>query len=279
MYIRRSTATGYLLRHFAFACAYCVKPKPANPGIRHTAAFKPKQTSLDIHTPRLPQVVDSLTYTLKNIHRRHHRTLPPTHIHNHTLVTMYFSSPTSNITPALVSTAMTRSDSRDSSTSTCSFTSTPAMQVSYSTSPSTYRSSSSSSTRGAMSISSSSSSTGWLPSPYRSCMLHSSSSSQGYNPSTSSYISDDDLLALDDLAMPPIEYISSPTSAPRQPQREMTTEEQIAMLREMQEREQEHASAKSKAQQQRTVRFAAEQKKTRRVSGASQRRSTTPRRV
>lgn len=190
---------------------------------------------------------------------------------------MYFSSPTSNITPALVSVAMTRSDSRDSTTSNSSYTSTPAMQVSYSHSPSTSYSHRSSSSSISMP-----STTSWLPSPYRSCMLHSSTSSQGYTTSqTSSYISDDDLLALDDLAMPPIEYISSPTSAPRQPKRELTTEEQIAMLQEMQEREQGSSQRRLQQQQmmqqqQRTVRFAPEQRKTatRRVSGASQRRAT-----
>lgn len=193
---------------------------------------------------------------------------------------MFFTSPTSNITPPLVSTAMTRSDSRDSTTSTYSFN-TAAMHVSYSTSPSTYRSSSqvtTSSTR----ASRDSFSSGWLPSPYRSCMTH-NSSSQGYE-SSSSYISDDDLLAIDELTMPPVEYIPLITSAPQQSvqqsKREMTTEEHIAMLREMQEREQAQVQQqRQRAQQQRTVRFAAEQRKPRRSSNLSQRRSTTVRRV
>lgn len=185
---------------------------------------------------------------------------------------MFYSSPVSNITPAQVSVAMSRSDSRDSSASTSSFTSAP-MQVSYSTSPMTYRSSSGSFS-GRDSFSS-----GWLPSPYRSCMMHSSSSSQGYETSSSnSYISDDDLLALDNLAMPPVEHIPSITSAPRQqqqPKREMTTEEHIAMLRDMQEREQSQLQQqRQRAQQQRTVRFAADQRKPRRSSNLSQRRGT-----
>lgn len=194
---------------------------------------------------------------------------------------MYFASPVSNITPALVSVAMSRSDSRDSRTSSSSFTSAP-MQVTYSTSPSTYRSNSSTQTsctrthRGSFS-------SGWLPSPYSSCMMYRSTSSQGHeSPPTSSYISDDDLLALEDLDMPPIEHISNPTSAPRQdqqPKREMTTEEHIAMLREMQEREQAHSQQqRQRAQQQRVVRFAAELRKSRRPSGLSQRRSTSTRR-
>lgn len=189
---------------------------------------------------------------------------------------MLYSSPTSNITPALVSIAMSRSDSRDSTTSTSSFSSAP-MQTSYSTSTATYRSSSSAQTCSTR-MQRDSFSSGWIPSPYRSCMMHSSSSSQGCD-SSSSYISDDDLLALDNLPMPPIEPISSPTSPPRheQPKRELTTEEQIAMLREMQEREQAQLQQRQRAQQQRTVRFATEHKKPRRPSNLS-RRSTATRR-
>jgi len=108
-----------------------------------------------------------------------------------------------------------------------------------------------------------------------------SSSSQGYDSSTSSYISDDDLLALEDLALP-IERIPNLTSAPRseqQQKREMTTEEHIAMLREMQEREQAQMQQQQRrAQQQRAVRFATEQRKPRRPSGLSQKRNTTARR-
>lgn len=186
---------------------------------------------------------------------------------------MYFTSPTSNISPALVSTAMSRLDSRDSTTSVSSFTS-PPMQVKYSTSPATYRSNTSATTspsaRGSFS-------SGWLPSPYRSCMIH-SSSSQGYE-SSSSYITDDDLLALDALAMPPVEHIPSVSPAPQQQtKREMTTEEHIALLREVQEREQAQLQQqqRQRAQQQRAVRFATEQRKPRRPSTLS-RRSTTRR--
>ncbi|KAK6375200.1 hypothetical protein LTR64_003319 [Lithohypha guttulata] len=162
-----------------------------------------------------------------------------------------------------MSTAMSRSDSRDS-TSSDYFTSAP-MQVKYSQATT-------SSTR----MPRDSFSSGWLPSPYRSCMSH-SSSSQGYDSSSSSsYISDDDLLALDDLAMPPIEHIPSVTSAPQQPKHEMTTEEHIAMLREMQDREQaQNQQQRQRAQQQRAVRFATEQRKPRRPSNLSQRRNTS----
>ncbi|KAK5947473.1 hypothetical protein PMZ80_001623 [Knufia obscura] len=173
---------------------------------------------------------------------------------------------------------MSRSDSRDSTKSTSSFTSAP-MQTSYSTSPATFQSSSSAQTSSTR-MQRDSFSSGWVPSPYRSCMMHSSSSSQGYESSSSSYISDDDLLALDSLPMPPVEHIPSPTSAPQQeqPKREMTTEEQIAMLREMQEREQAQLQQqRQRAQQQRAVRFATEHKKPRRPS--NQRRITATRRT
>lgn len=198
-----------------------------------------------------------------------HSTLP----FNHTNYTkMFFTSPTSNITPASVSVAMSRSDSRDSSTSTSSYTSQP-LYFSYSPSSTSYRSNS------ITSMGRESFSSGWLPSPYRSCMMHSSSSSQGYEFSSSnSYISDDDLLALVDLAMPPIEQIPTISSQtrPQPPKREMTTEEQIAMLRDMQDREQaQQQQQRQRAQQQRTVRFATEQRKPRRSSNMSTRRTTT----
>lgn len=189
---------------------------------------------------------------------------------------MYYTSPISNISPALVSVAMSRSDSRDSTTSNVSFTSAP-MQVSYSTSPMFCRSQSS---IGFASIRTTreSFSSSWLLAPYSSCQLHRSSSSQGSDAS-SSYISDDDLLSLDDLVMPPIEHIPSVTSAPQQPTEEMTTEEQIAYLREQQDREQaQMQQQKQRAQQQRAVRFAAEQRKPRRPSNL-QRRSTNTRRA
>lgn len=190
---------------------------------------------------------------------------------------MYYTSPVSNISPALVSVAMSRSDSRDSQVSMSSFTSAP-MHVTYSTSPSTYKSNSSMQTSSTRTHRDSLSS-GWLPSPYRSCMQH-SSSSQGYETSsTSSYISDDDLLALDEISLP-IERIANITSAPRmeQPKRELTTEEHIAMLREMQEREQAANQYQRKPQPPRTVRFASDSRKPRRPSGVSQKRNVVAKR-
>jgi len=62
---------------------------------------------------------------------------------------------------------------------------------------------------------------GWFPSPYRSCL-----SNAALEESTTSYLSDDDLLYLP----PPAQDI--PTSRP-----ELSTEEQIALLREQAEKE------------------------------------------
>merc|ERR1712230_185213 len=69
-----------------------------------------------------------------------------------------------------------------------------------------------------------SSNSSWMPSPYRSCM-----SSFGAEPS--SYLSDDDLLFTTESL--PVETI--PTVAA--PKKELTTEEQIAFLRDLQEKE------------------------------------------
>merc|ERR1711977_787960 len=71
-----------------------------------------------------------------------------------------------------------------------------------------------------------SSNSSWMPSPYRSCM-----SSFGAEPS--SYLSDDDLLFTTESL--PVESI--PTVAPK---KELTTEEQIAFLRDLQEKEAAH---------------------------------------
>jgi hypothetical protein len=146
----------------------------------------------------------------------------------------FFSSPTSNILPstfAPASVAMSRSDSRDSATSTTSSTGHHyAWDVRPRSSP-TFSSSSSSkyshahepSHRRTSSSSSSSSSAGWTPSPYRSCLSQ-------VEDSSSSYLSDDDLLDL------PIDIIEAPV------QRELSTEEQIEMLRAYREREESQFS-------------------------------------
>ncbi|KIX04362.1 uncharacterized protein Z518_05230 [Rhinocladiella mackenziei CBS 650.93] len=164
---------------------------------------------------------------------------------------MFFSSPTSNITPAMTSVAMSRSDSRDStsSTNTTSYAPTSAYSALLSASPTSAwptshalaRSDSNTSTTPSQSSQTSSvamrrdsSNSAWLPSPYRSCM-----SSFGSEPN--SYLSDDDLLCPAEEMKLPIETI--PTLAPK---KELTTEEQIALLRELQERE----SASNHQQQQ-----------------------------
>lgn len=204
---------------------------------------------------------------------------------------MFYASPTSNITPALVSVAMCRTDSRDSTTSIGAFTSTP-MTTSYSMSPAsahyarhashtlarTITSSSSSSNKSFTStIQRRDSATSWTPSPYASCMLH-SSSSQGWD--ASSYLSDDDLLSLDSnplpTSMPPMETI--PSIQPQTTRKEMTTEEQIAMLREMQEKQEQSASQQRRPQAQRHVRFNNTDRKPRRSSNLSSRRGSSTRR-
>lgn len=70
-----------------------------------------------------------------------------------------------------------------------------------------------------------SSNSSWLPSPYRSCLFPSGSEAN-------SYLSDDDLLYMPDTMSLPVESI--PTLSPK---KELTTEEQIALLREVQEKE------------------------------------------
>lgn len=160
---------------------------------------------------------------------------------------MYFSSPVSNITPAMTSVAMSRSDSRDSTSSNTSYNyaiyaPNSAYSALLSASPSSSWPMSHTLTRSDSDVSTGtnsqsfsqpssvamrrdSSNSSWLPSPYRSCM-----SSFGSEPS--SYLSDDDLLCTPE-ALPPVETIPALSA----PQKELTTEEQIAFLRELQEKE------------------------------------------
>jgi len=180
---------------------------------------------------------------------------------------MFFSSPTSAITPALASVAMSRSDSRDSTASNQSYytSTTTAYSALMSASPTTWsatshplaRTDSTTSTSESTSsqtrsprLSSSvamrrdSSNSTWLPSPYRSCMLLQST----YGSEPNSYLSDDDLLCPPDSL--PIESIPNP-----EPKKELTTEEQIALLRELQEKE--AAQQQYRDDRRKVVRFAA----------------------
>ncbi|KAL2438308.1 hypothetical protein ABEF95_006305 [Exophiala dermatitidis] len=161
---------------------------------------------------------------------------------------MFFSSPTSNITPAMTSVAMSRSDSRDSTSSTTSSrynhpgapssayaalvsaspTSSWPMSQGLTRSDSTASSTTCQSQSSSLAMRRDSSNSTWLPSPYRSCM-----SSNGAE--ATSYLSDDDLLGLPENLSLPVETI--PAVAP---QKELTTEEQIAYLREIQDREAAH---------------------------------------
>jgi hypothetical protein len=114
-----------------------------------------------------------------------------------------------------------------------------------------------------------SSSSSWMPSPYRSCM-------SSFGTEANSYLSDDDLLcSADDLNLP-IETI--PALAPK---KELTTEEQIAFLRELQEKEaatnQYQASAhyaRDADAKRRIVRFAGQDA----TSSSKPRRSSTNKR-
>ncbi|KAK5215363.1 hypothetical protein LTR47_012018 [Exophiala xenobiotica] len=101
-----------------------------------------------------------------------------------------------------------------------------------------------------------SSNASWMPSPYRSCM-----SSFGKEPS--SYLSDDDLLFTATESSSPSSPSSPsplgtmPTVAPK---KELTTEEQIVNLRELQEKEaahhHQHQHSESSISKRRVVRFA-----------------------
>ena len=191
----------------------------------------------------------------------------------------------------MASVAMSRSDSRDSNASATNYYSTHAPTSAYSallsaspplTWPQSHAlartdSNTSNTTPQGQSISMrrDSSNSSWMPSPYRSCM-----SSFGAEPN--SYLSDDDLLcSAEDLNIP-IETI--PALAPK---KELTTEEQIAFLRELQEKEvtsdqQAAAHYVRDADARRTmVRFASHDatssSKTRRPS-TNKRRQTTVRR-
>lgn len=192
---------------------------------------------------------------------------------------MFFSSPTSNITPALTSTAMSRSDSRDSTTSYTSAFSYPQnaySSLAMSTSPSwrttshpLARTDSSSTTQSSTYsvLTRRDSTSTWLPSPFKSC-IHATPEEP------SSYLSDDDLLFLCNNDENPLPVESIPNLEPAK--KELTTEEQIAMLRELQSHESLHREERRKV-----VRFAAEghgsQHKSRRPS-TLRRRSTAAKR-
>ena len=216
---------------------YCIASPPTN-SLRN----KHPETlaTNNIHSSTIHTVVNNL-----KLHHRHHPTSNPT-----TTDKMYFSSPTANITPAMTSVHMSRSDSRDSTSTTSngfSYAPTTAYTALLSASPSSswmtahplVRSDSNTSTtpsqtsytsspRTSIAMRRDSSNSSWLPSLYRSCQ-----SSFGGEPN--SYLSDDDLLCPSDELSLPVESIPSLS-----PKKELTTEEQIALLRELQEKEASH---------------------------------------
>lgn len=178
---------------------------------------------------------------------------------------VFFSLPFSSISPPSTSFDMARSSSRDSAISTSYYcpTSNPMSRCSSATSSTSHQPISMRRTS-----SSSSSQSTWIASPYRSC-LNRGASFDAQEPT--SYLSDDDLLSLS----LPIESIPNPCL--KTERKEMTTEEQIEHLRELQAQEERqrrdsgHQSHSSLGRK--TVRFEPEvQRKPQRPS--AKRRST-----
>lgn len=190
----------------------------------------------------------------------------------------------------MTSVHMSRSDSRDSTSSISngfSFAPTTAYTALLSASPSSswmtahplVRSDSSTSTtisqasctsspRTSIAMRRDSSNSSWLPSPYRSCQ-------SSFGTEANSYLSDDDLLCpADDLSLP-IETIPSIS-----PKKELTTEEQIALLRELQDKETSHhvALAHTAETKRKVVRFASHGESSSRRPSTLKRRQTSSRR-
>jgi hypothetical protein len=184
---------------------------------------------------------------------------------------VFFATPYSNISPPSTSFEMARSSSRDSTLSTSHYypTSQPMSRCSSSNS---YMASQPTSAPMRRTSSSSSSQSTWIASPYRSCLNRGTS----FGPEEpSSYLADDELLCLSSF---PVESLPNPCLKKAE-RKEMTTEEQIQHLRELQEQEerktlQRHDSDyQSNSARRKTVRFEPEvQRKTRRPS--NKRRST-----
>ena len=179
----------------------------------------------------------------------------------------FFTSPTSNVlSTSYTSCAMSRSDSRDSATSTSS----TAWDIRPHTSPSMSSCDAqdrNSHHRTFSSSSASSFSVPWTPSPYRSCLATATATEP------SSYLSDDDLLYLSDVHDEDV--IESPV------QKELSTEEQIEMLKQYRQREEAQLQLQMQRQAQqkraRIVRFAGECQTTA-MKSLSAKQSRKPRR-
>jgi len=191
---------------------------------------------------------------------------------------LFYTSPYSNISPPATSFDMARSISRDSTASTSSQYHSTSVYTSLVTShPLSHTSSSISSIHHTASpssqptsapmrrTSSSSSQSTWIASPYGSCLTP----TQQQTPT--SYLSDDDLLCLG----LPIETIPNPTVQ----RKEMTTEEQIKYLRDLQaqEEQQERSRRESNSSRRKVVRFEQSSASKPRSSSRIKRRSTTVR--
>ena len=159
---------------------------------------------------------------------------------------VFFSTSYATISPPSTSFDMARSNSRDSTMSTSHFypTSHPMSQCSSAAYSIRYQPTSVSMRR---TSSSSSSQSSWSASPYRSCLNRSASCEEA-----TSYLSDDDLLNLSI----PVESIPNPCIK----KTELSTEEQIARLREQQQAEEQRQRRDSgyqshSASRRKTVRF------------------------
>lgn len=176
-----------------------------------------------------------------------------------------FTTAYSNISPPSTSFEMARSFSRDSAVSTSHYypTSQPMSRTSSSNS---YTASQPTSAPMRRTSSSSSSQSTWIASPYPSCLNRGTS----YGPEEpSSYLSDDELLCLSSL---PVESLPNPCLK-KVERKEMTTEEQIQHLRDLQEQEEREKLPRhdsgypSNSTRRKTVRFEPEvQRKPRRPS-------------
>ncbi len=176
----------------------------------------------------------------------------------------FFTSPTSNIlSTSYTSCAMSRSDSRDSATSTSStawdirpISSSSAYEHTHNAFPIHHRTFSSSSA----------SSLPWTPPPYRSCLAATTTSAS----EPSSYLSDDDLLYLSDVHDD--EVLEAPV------QKELSTEEQIEMLRQYRQREEAQLHLQQQKKRARVVRFAGECQTTVQSQSVKAKGSRKPRR-
>lgn len=253
---------------------HCITTRKQSPSLGPDSWFRAKQglTILATNNTHKHHIRHGVSAHQAGPHRRVSEHLIPTY-------KMFFSSSTPTITPAMTSVAMSRSDSRDSTTSnSCynytSYAPNTAYSALLSASPTSswpssqglVRSDSNASTTtsqpSSVAMRRDSSNSSWMPSPYRSCM-------SSFGAEASSYLSDDDLLCTPESL--PIETIPAVT-----PKKELTTEEQIAFLRDLQEKEAAHQQQAESRRK--TVRFAGPGEEKARRPSTLKRRQTNVRR-